>query len=114
VLLHGIFVSSDQAAQPYDFVYAGAVANMRSRLPRMEVHIPTNEREMTAQAAATGGDTIPQHGHGEHEEESDGIVVLQWRAGKHGACMGNSRAQGGARRGNLYGHSRRIVGKAES
>ena len=65
-----------------------------------------NEREMTAQAAATGGDTIPQHGHGEHEEESNGIVVLQWRAGRHGACMGNSRAQGGARRGNLYGHSR--------
>ena len=70
-----------------------------------------NEREMTAQAAATGGDTIPQHGHGEHEEESNGIVVLQWRAGRRGACMGNSRAQGGARRGNLYGHSRRIVGK---
>ena len=36
-----------------------------------------NEREVTVQAAATGGATIPQHGHRVHEEVSVDVVVLQ-------------------------------------
>jgi hypothetical protein len=35
-----------------------------------------NEREVTVQAAATGGATIPQHGHRVHEEVSVDVVVL--------------------------------------
>ena len=31
-----------------------------------------NEREVTVQAAANGGATIPQHGHRVHEEEGSG------------------------------------------
>ena len=56
-----------------------------------------NEREVTVQAAATGGATIPQHGHRVHEEVSVDVVVLQWQAGGHGAGMGSARALVGAR-----------------
>jgi hypothetical protein len=47
-----------------------------------------NEREVTVQAAATGGATIPQHGHRMHEEVSVDVVVLQWQAGGHGTGHG--------------------------
>jgi len=52
---------------------------------------------VTVQAAATGGATIPQHGHRVHEEVSVDVVVLQWQAGGHGAGMGSARALVGAR-----------------
>jgi hypothetical protein len=48
-----------------------------------------NEREVTVQAAATGGATIPQHGHRVHEDLGvrrcrGATVAGRWAWGRHG------------------------------